>query len=45
MARYVLGKTVFDNRVDVVFSAETVKSVGKNFYMGDFLNFLFYDGS
>ena len=37
MANYVLRKTALDNREEVVFSADTIKSVEKNFYMDDFL--------
>ena len=37
MANYVLRKTALDNRQDVAFSLDTIKSVKKNFYMDDFL--------
>lgn len=37
MANYVLRKTALDNRQDVAFSVDTIKSVEKNFYMDDFL--------
>ena len=37
MANYVLRKTVLDNRQDVAFSVDRIKSVEKNFYMGDLL--------
>ena len=40
MANYVLRKTTLDNRQDVAFSADTIKSVEKNFYMDDFLKFV-----
>ena len=36
-ANYVLRKTALDNRQDVAFSVDTIKSVEKNFYMDDFL--------
>ncbi|XP_068728714.1 uncharacterized protein [Montipora capricornis] len=37
MANYVLRKATLDNRQDVAFSADTIKSVEKNFYVDDFL--------
>ncbi|XP_020611034.1 uncharacterized protein LOC110049570 [Orbicella faveolata] len=37
MANYVLRKTALDNRQDVAFSVDMIKSVEKNFYMHDFL--------
>ena len=37
MANYVLRKTALDNRQDVAFSVDTIKSVEKNFYMDDLL--------
>lgn len=37
MANYVLRRTEVDNRQDVAFSTDTIKSVEKNFYMDDFL--------
>ena len=37
MANYVLRKIALDNREDVSFSEDTIKSVEKNFYMDDFL--------
>ena len=37
MTNYVLRKTALDNRQDVAFSLDTIKSVEKNFYMDDFL--------
>ncbi|XP_068749449.1 uncharacterized protein [Montipora capricornis] len=37
MANYVLRKTALDNRQDVAFSADRIKSVEKNFYKDDFL--------
>jgi len=37
MANYVLRKTALDNRQDVPFPADTIKSVEKNFYIDDFL--------
>ena len=39
MTNYVLRKAALDNRQDVAFSADTIKSVEKNFYMDDFLKF------
>ena len=37
MANYVLRKTALDNRQDVAFSVDTIKSVENNFYMDDLL--------
>ena len=37
MANYVLRKIALDNREDVSFSEDTMRSVEKNFYMDDFL--------
>ena len=37
MVNYVFRKTALDNRQDVVFSVDTIKSVEKNFYKDDFL--------
>ena len=37
MANCVLRNTALDNNQDVAFSADTIKSVEKNFYMDDFL--------
>ncbi|XP_029202962.2 uncharacterized protein LOC114967138 [Acropora millepora] len=37
MANYVLRKTGLDNRQDVAFSVDMIKSVEKNFYMDDLL--------
>ncbi|XP_078380261.1 uncharacterized protein LOC144663221 [Oculina patagonica] len=36
-ANFVLRKTALDNREDVLFSEDTIKSVEKKFYMDDFL--------
>ena len=37
MPNYVLRKTALNNRQDVAFPVDTIKSVEKNFYMDDFL--------
>ena len=37
IVNYVLRKIALDNREDVSFSEDTIKSVEKNFYMDDFL--------
>ena len=37
MANYVLRKAALDNRQNVVFSVDMIKSVEKNLYMDDFL--------
>ena len=37
MANYVLRKIALDNREDVSFSEDAIRSVEKNFYMDDFL--------
>ena len=37
MANYVLRKIALDNREDVSFSEDTIRSVEHNFYMDDFL--------
>ena len=37
MANYVLRKPALENRQDVAFSVDTIKSVEKNFYMEDLL--------
>ena len=38
MANYVLRKTALDNCEDVAFSADTIKSVEKNFNMNEWLS-------
>ena len=37
MANYVMRKTALDKRDNAAFSADTIKSEEKNFYMDDFL--------
>jgi len=37
MKNYVLRKTALDNRQDIAFSVDSIKSVEKNFYMDVFL--------
>ncbi|KAL9975998.1 hypothetical protein ACROYT_G013227 [Oculina patagonica] len=40
-ANFVLRKRALDNREDVLFSEDTIKSVEKNFYMDDFLKSMY----